>query len=87
MGIQGHPVLLEKANRMAIACKYYILEKDVPALSFAQKASMCTSINESTAEDLVVRALREKKYGVVLVTNIIYRSKNYIRKLICRCTQ
>lgn len=80
MGIPEHSVLQEKANRMAVACKYYILERDVPALSFAKKTAGCTFLKESTEGDRVVRALRGKKYGVVLAANIIYRGKNYIRK-------
>ena len=81
MQVQEHSVLIEKANRMAIACKYYILEKNVPFLLFARKTSECTFIKESTIDDKMIGAIREERLGTVWMMNMIYRCKNFIRKL------
>ncbi|MBR5021161.1 MAG: glycosyltransferase family 2 protein, partial [Oscillospiraceae bacterium] len=78
VGAEGHPVLMEKANRMTVACKYCILEQDIPVLPFIRGTAGCTFLMESSENDPLVRALRRKKFGKVLMMRCIYRLKNYI---------
>lgn len=81
MQIKEHPVLREKANRMAIACKYYMLEKNIPVWMFARKTAVCTFMIESTVDDKMVCEIRKKRFGIVFMMNMICRCKNFVRKL------
>lgn len=78
--MQEHSILQEKANHMALICKYYLLERDVSPISFAQGLSGCTFFQDATVND----ALLSRKTAAILTKCAIYRTKTYLRKLVGR---
>lgn len=76
-----NPILREKANHMTQVCKFYFLEKNVPPISFVQGLSRCTFWSESTIDDALVAAIKNKSFWNVLIHRTIYRTKMHLRNL------
>ena len=79
-----NPILREKANHMTQVCKFYFLEKNVPPISFVQGLSKCTFWSESTIDDALVAAIKNKSVWKAMIYRTIYRTKMHLRNLIGR---
>ena len=76
-----HPVLMEKANHMAIVCKYYFLEKKVSPIMFARGLADCSFFQEATVNDALIAAIKSRQFVRTQFQRIIYRMKTFLKKL------
>ena len=76
-----HPILSEKANHMAMVCKYYYLEKRIPSTTFAKGLADCSFFQDATVEDPLIAAIQNRQITFAQVRRIVYRMKVFLRNL------
>ena len=57
--------LNEKANHLAVVCKYYGLERKVKTLSFYKDMSICEFMKYVTSQDQLINCVKEKKWNKI----------------------
>ena len=77
----NHPILLEKANHMAMVYKYYFLEKNISPIMFARGLADCSFLQDTTTDDALIIAIKNKRFVYALVKRVIYRMKMVFKKL------
>lgn len=73
--------LKRKANHMQKMCKYYGLERDVSKITFFRELSDCEFMKDWVSEDLLVDAIKKKKWIYVYKEIVAYKMKILISKL------
>lgn len=76
--------LQEKANHIAINCKWYLLERNISANNFAKKMAACEFICDCVNDDKVIGLVKNKKWITLELYRLLYKFKVHMKTCVDR---